>query len=130
MRYLDIQLKIISVYTQSRASKRWLPQETNGSEKMLIIDFERDNPDPTVQSYWKNGELPHFSGITIGDGRMVSMGEQVLEDGNFYESYVYPIVDSTLSSFMGFSGEFVSVTEMVNRAYIPEIDCYAICGEG
>ena len=97
---------------------------------MLIIDLNKKYDNLIVQDNWKNGKLPHFSAIVIGDGRVVAMGEQTFKDDNSYESYIYPIVESTISSFMEFSGDFVAITVMVNRAYIPEIDCHVICGEG
>lgn len=93
---------------------------------MQMIDLNRRFDDPIVQDRWKNELIPHFVGILVGDGTLVSMSEQCDSE----ECSVEPVCASTIASFLEFSGEFVQLTAMVNRVYIPEIDCHAICGEG
>jgi hypothetical protein len=83
-----------------------------------------------IQNNWRNGLIPHFVGIVIGDGNMISFGEKYKDVKNFSECYVWPDCESTIDKFTAHSDHFVDVTEMINRAHIPDIDCYAICGEG
>jgi hypothetical protein len=97
---------------------------------MLKIDFNRSFDNVIIQNNWKEGLIPHFPGIVIGDGNMVSMKQKYADTEGRGECYVYSDHESTIEKFIAHSDHFVEINAMVNRVYVPECDCYAICGEG
>ncbi|WP_338846805.1 hypothetical protein V8J88_23930 [Massilia sp. W12] len=60
---------------------------------------------PIIQENWKNYKIPHFPGITIGNGEIVPMNElsSYSSDGSTH-IHVDPICKSTIESFIEFSG--------------------------
>jgi hypothetical protein len=97
---------------------------------MQMIDFNKKYNDSVIQDNWKQGLLPHFSGVVIGDGTMIAMGENSFRIGGVLQHHVYPICESSISSFMKFEHEFVEIEPRQNRVVAHEPDYYAICGEG
>lgn len=96
---------------------------------MLKLERQVSRPNARVQASWRQGELPHFSGILTGDGRMVVMDEMVVMTDGQALHHVSPICESSVESFDAFSGENVDVTPLV-----PALDLggnmEAVCGEG
>jgi hypothetical protein len=99
-------------------------------QKMLTLTSIEKYDNPVIQDNWRAGRIPHFSGIVIGDGRMIVMGEQIFLHNGTHECHIYPIVESVISSFIEFSGEFIETAVMKSRTYIPEFGGQVVCGEG
>ena len=97
---------------------------------MLKINFNRNFDNQIIQNNWKEGLIPHFVGIVIGDGNMVSMKQQYADGEGYGDCCIYSDHESTIENFIAHSDHFVDTTMMVNCVYIPEINCHAICGEG
>lgn len=97
---------------------------------MLKLSLSEKYDNPLIQSNWSDGLLPHFSGIVIGDGTMLEFEESVADnsEGMKYKISIRKLL--TISEFQEQSDEFVEIELMATRLYIPDADCYALCGEG
>lgn len=96
---------------------------------MLSLDLHTQARSEMVQSHWRLGRLPHFSGITLGDGRLIVMSEASHLAGGQMACRVSPVCESCVSSFVEFSGEFVEVTSTTPLLHLNE-GLSAIAGEG
>ncbi|HEX8611421.1 MAG TPA: hypothetical protein VF800_09060 [Telluria sp.] len=95
--------------------------------KLLDVEHQSDR---TIQDHWSNSSLPHFSGIILGNGMMVAMGEQNFFVDGKIQQHVYPICETSIDSFLGFDNEFVEVAFDDRRVPVPGTNCFAIGGEG
>lgn len=119
----------IEKISQSTITCEWHFKKTKGLP-MLKINLNANFNNPIIQSSWENGLIPHFTGIIIGNGEMISIKQQYANKDNFSSCYITQEHEFSIDNFIAHSEHFVHVTVMINRVYIPEIDCYAICGEG
>jgi hypothetical protein len=96
---------------------------------MHRLDPQSQAHNEIVQSHWSQGQLPQFSGITLGDGRLVVMNESSYMAEGRMHCHVSPICESSVSSFVQFSGEFIEITRTTPPLQLNDGMC-AICGEG
>jgi hypothetical protein len=96
---------------------------------MQMISLPIAAPHARLQDAWRNSELPHFSGIVLGDGRLVVMQESVVVHDGLREHYASPVCESRIESFDAFGGESVDITALVPPLPISD-GLSAVCGEG
>lgn len=97
---------------------------------MLELDLNEIFNNSIVQSNWASNLIPHFVGIVIGHGNMISLKEMYSGDENSFACNVWPDYESDIEEFITHSNYFVEITPMINGADIPDMGCHAICGEG
>lgn len=96
---------------------------------MLTFDYDEKFTDLIIQENWRNGFIPQFIGLVVGNGKLISINQNYNLD-NFTETKLEVLDVSDIKSFPVSQKNFIEVTVMSKIINIPNSNCQAIFGEG